>query len=238
MKLLSTLLTAAFLAVGSALQAQEVQMTFTGAAACGPTSGCAPWRVSFDVDTASGPQVQGLITVDGVTFVSAFGANVEVTNFLEAVGSNNHHGPANAFVPAASGSIAFNNLPLQLTPAFQVNVLNFMWVSDPQPSPTQAQFNAPQYPLENYLLGFNGQWVTSEAAALLPGLGVIHETTQIGLEPVRITVTAVPEPGLLAMLLTGLLGLSCAQRAARSRRHSSRCTCLALLSARSPRNTA
>ena len=211
MKPLPTLLTAAFLAACPTLQAQEVQMTFTGAAACGPTSGCAPWSVSFDVDTASGPQVQGLTTVGDVTFVSSFGANVEVTNFLLSLGGNSQHGPASVFVPAAAGGIAFNNLPLQLTPAFQVSVLNFMWVSDPQPSPTQAEFNAPRYPLANYLLGFNGQWVTSDAAALLPGLGVINETTQIALEPVHITVT-VPEPGVLVVLLTGFLGIVCARR--------------------------
>ncbi|HKD55192.1 MAG TPA: PEP-CTERM sorting domain-containing protein [Steroidobacteraceae bacterium] len=208
MKPLPTLLSAAFLAATPALQAQEVQMTFDGAAACGPTRGCAPWWVSFDVDTASGPQVQGLINHGGVTYVSAFGANVEVTNFAEFLGGNDLHGPVSASVRATSGSIAFNNLPLQLDPAFQVNVLNFAWMSEPHPSPTEAQFNASPYPLQDYLLGFNGQSVTSDTAALLPGLGIINETTQIGLEPVRITVTHVPEPGVLVMLLTGLLGVA------------------------------
>jgi hypothetical protein len=208
MKPLTTLLlSAAFLAAVPALEAQEVQMTFSGPAACGPTSGCAPWKVSFDVDTASGPQVQGLITAGGVTYVSSFGANVDVSNFLESVGSNSIHGPMGAFVPAASGAIAFNNLPLQLPPVFQVTVLNFLWLSEPQPSPTEAQFNAARYPLESYLLGFNGELVTSDAAALVSGLSV-DETTQIGLEPVRITVTRVSEPGVLAMLLTGLLGIA------------------------------
>jgi hypothetical protein len=209
MKPLPTLLTAAFLAPVPILHAQEVQMSFTGAAACGPTSGCAPWFVSFDVDTASGPQVQGLITQGGVTYVSAFGANVDISNFFESLGPNSLHGAASAFVPAATGAIAFNNLPLQQVPAFQVNVLNFDWLSDPHPSPTEAEFNARAYPLQDYLLGFNGQSVTSDAAALLPGLGVVNERLQIGLDPVRITAT-VPEPSVLAMLLTGLLGLACA----------------------------
>jgi hypothetical protein len=207
MKPLPALLTAAFLAPAPILQAQEVQMTFSGASACGPTTGCAPWFVSFDVDTASGPQAQGLITAGGVTYVSSFGANVDVSNFFESLGSNSFHGAASAFVPAAAGAIAFNNLPLEQLPAFQVNVLNFMWVSDPHPSPTEAAFNARPYPLQDYLLGFNGQSVTSDAAALLPGLGVVNESMQIGLEPVRITVT-VPEPAVPAMLITGLLGMA------------------------------
>lgn len=216
MKTLPSLLAAAILTTGPALQAEEVQMTFAGAAACGPTSGCAPWRVSFDLDTASGPQVQGLITVGGVTFVSSFGANLAVANFVETIGGNGLHGPASVFVPTASASIAFNNLPLQLPPVFQVSVLNFNWVSQPHPSPTAAQFNAAPFPLEDYLLGFNGQSVLSESATLLPALGIITETTDIGLEPVRITVTRVPEPGVLALFLTGLLGVACMRRSGRT----------------------
>jgi len=211
MKSLTTLLGAAFLAVAPALEAQEVQMTFSGAAACGATSGCAPWQVSFEVDTASGPQVQGLTTWHGVTYVSSFGANVDVSNFVEAIGGNSIHAPVRTFVPAASGSIAFNNLPLPLPPAFQVSVLNFLWQSEPHPSPTEAEFNAARFPLESYLLGFDGDSVTSDAAALLPGLSV-EETLQIGLEPVLITVSRVPEPGVLAMLVTGLLGIACTRR--------------------------
>ena len=187
-------------------------MTFSGAGACGPTTGCAPWRVSFDVNTASGPQVQGLITDGGVTYVSSFGANVDVSNFFESLGSNSLHGGASAFVPAASGGVAFNNLPLQLVPAFQMNVLNFTWLGEPRASPTQAQFNAPPYPLESYLLSFNGESFNSDAAVLQPGLGVIDERTQVGLQPVLITVMAVPEPGALGMLVGGLLGVACMRR--------------------------
>lgn len=216
MKILPSLLAAATFTAAPALQAEEVQMTFAGAAACGPTSGCAPWRVSFDLDTSSGPQVQGLITVGGVTFVSSFGANLEVANFVETIGGNSLHGPASVFVPTASGSIAFNNLPLQLPPVFQVSVLNFDWLSQPQPSPTAVRFNAAPFPLENYLLGFNGQSVISESATLLPGLGIINETTGVGLEPVRITVTRVPEPGMLALFLTGLLGVAWMRRSGRT----------------------
>ena len=212
MKPLPALLPAAFLSASAALHAQEVQMSFSGAGACGPTSGCAPWMVSFDVDTASGPQVQGLITTGGVTYVSSFGANVDVSNFFESLGGNSLHGGASAFVPAASGAVAFNNLPLQLVPAFQVNILNFTWLGAPHTSPTQAQFNATPFPLQNYLLGFNGESFTSDAAVLQPGLGVINERMQVGLEPVLIRVTTVPEPAALGMLVTGLLGVACTRR--------------------------
>jgi hypothetical protein len=203
---------AALLAATAPLHAQQVQMSFTGTAACGPSSGCAPWLVSFDLNTASGPQVQGLMTVAGVTYVSSFGANLDVTNFVETLGSNDVHGPASAFVASTQAGMLFNNLPLHQSPAFQINILNFLWFSDPQPSPTQARFNAPRYPLENYLLGFNGETVNSGSAALFPGLGVASERMLLGLSPVRIAVSTVPEPGILALLLPGLLGLAYSRR--------------------------
>jgi hypothetical protein len=205
MKPLLSLLPIAFAAAASSLQAQEVQMTFNGLGCL--DSACTqeiPFVVSFDLNTLSGnlqtsvvPFANGMPSPGGVPSVVAFNAsNMAVTNFFESVSGNS------AFVASTTGALSGLNGAFGV---FTVGVENFFWDGDSflaYPPPAAG------FTLENLLLAGNGQ--SGFALGFLSqGLAATQDIKVLG---GTIQVTRVPEPGVLALLLTGLACLGLARR--------------------------
>ena len=174
------------------LHAAELQINITGQGCVLPAAAsCGPYTISFDVDTLSGHQQQGLATVNGVSYVVGFDSGpLALTNFQESFGGHF------AYVRSTTGALSFSALPGVSDLALDTQ--NFLWDSaNPEQPLPQLQFT-----LANYLLGLSGDSFGVDGA-LEAGLAVNQD---VGLENGTIRVTAVPEPGFLALVLAGFAG--------------------------------
>jgi hypothetical protein len=191
------------LAATAPVHAQEAQLTITGlaypVAGNGGGSGV-PFAVSFDFNPLSGQQQATFQQFGGTNFLQSYSdTGFQVTNFFASIGGQT--------ISAPRSSTGVVGLLLESTPGgryeFGFNASVFSFESGAGLGNfTQSQYLAFKDPLESMLpslLTYHG----SESGGL-PGYDLAPLSTTF-------RVVGVPEPGVLALLLTGLVGLGLAR---------------------------
>lgn len=210
MKVRRALLAGACLALGAtpALHAQEVQMTFAGLACprasfpdCvnGGQPTPVPYTYSFDVNTASGQfGVVRFGTVNGVSYLAEFQkTGLAVTNVMAVVGGNWVPSPFSSTGGIQLNEESVDSYEFDMQPTTTSGLEN----GGSEPVFTMVQYRSFQNPLYSIL-------TTSHiGGSTFVGFESVNGLSQwVGVDN-TITVTPVPAPGVLALLLPGLAGI-------------------------------
>jgi len=195
------------LAVTAPLRAEEVQLTFSGLICnnCSLVSQELPFTVSFDLNTSSGQQ-SGLLfqQIDGIDYLASLNAvNLAITDFSAFVGGHRIDAPH-----SSTGGFSLNLEGLHDGLGvydFALGTSGFGIDQGVNGQITETQFKAFKDPVESIL----GMFVNSShgtAFTSLPGLDDGITSTE------TIRIRAVPEPGVLPLLVLGLVGLGLVRR--------------------------